>query len=131
MLVPLILCRGDFTATANSQGKENNSKTMEEILKVPDSVKSFARSLSDSPLGDKPVLVRLSRNVGVYIVTSKNGYHLNVFANKLGIRPIAEGGYSNYVIGFYSTDDRILKRAAQKFDRNRDKVISLEELSGF
>lgn len=129
--IPLILNDGCYNLnTPNKTIK--NEKTIEELLNVPKSVGKFARNLKDSPLNDKPVLVRLSRNVDTYVVTSKNGYHLNILANKGGIEPIdSNREYSNYDIGFYSLDDRQLRKLSIKLDKDKNKVISLDELSGF
>jgi hypothetical protein len=78
------------------------------------------------------VLVRLSRNVDTYVVTSKNGYHIKILANRFDIKPIKSNReYSDDDVGFNSEDSYILKRVAEKLDKNKDNVISVDELSWF
>ena len=130
--IPLVLSGGDYNLLAQETDKIRNNKTIEEVLGVPESVKRFKESLSDSPLNDKPVLVRLSRNVDTYVVTSKNGYHIKILANRFDIKLIKSNReYSDDDVGFYSEDSYILKRVAEKLDKNKDNVISVDELSWF
>jgi|TARA_B100002003_G_C14143171_1_gene549640 hypothetical protein len=130
--IPLVFNSGDYNLLAKETNKPKQNKTIEDILRVPESVKRFKNALCDSPLDDKPVLVRLSRDVDTYIVTSKNGYHLNVLANKIGIKPNKLfKDYFNYDIGFSSKYNYLLKKISKKFDKNNDKVINISELSGF
>ncbi|MEK6757797.1 MAG: hypothetical protein AABX88_01585 [Nanoarchaeota archaeon] len=130
--IPLIFNSGNYNLSAQETIKPEQNKTIEEILGVPESVKRFKDALCDSPLNDKPVLVRLSRDIDTYVVTSKNGYHLNVLANKLGVKPIKiDRDYLDYDLGFYSADSSKLKNISREMDKNQDKVISISELVGF
>ena len=76
----------------------------------------------------KHVLVKLARDIDTNICTSKNGAHINILAKKLGIKPIMENrNYSHSCVAFYSGNLE-LKQLANKLDKNKDKIISLEEL---
>jgi len=77
----------------------------------------------------KHVLVKLARDNDTYICTSRNGAHIDILAKKLGIKPIMENReYSHSCVAFYSGNLE-LKKMADKLDKNKDKIISLEELS--
>lgn len=87
--------------------------------------REFARNL----LNYNHVLVKLSSDIDIYMVTSRNGTHINILAEKLGINPIISNRkYSNYCIAFFPNNLE-LKQMAKELDKNDDKVISLNELS--
>ena len=111
---------------------KENPRSFQRSLEVPESVRVYQRNLTDSPLNDKPVLVRLSEDVDTYIVTSRNGYHLNVLAEYAGIESRKSGEYLfDFDVGFSSIYDRQLRRASNNLDTNNDRVIDLSELSEF
>lgn len=88
------------------------------------SEREFTRNL----LNDNHVLVKLSSDIDIYMVTSRNGAHINILAEKLGINPIISNRkYSNYCIAFPPNNIE-LKQMAKELDKNDDKVISLNEL---
>lgn len=130
--IPLVFGSVNYTINAQENEKVKNEKSIEKILEIPEPVRILAEYYSSCPKEDRPVLVRLARDIDTYVVTSKNGYHLNQIAEKFGIKPIErEGGYSNYDIGFYSTNTDMLKYLSDKLDKNKDKIISIDELFEF
>ncbi|MCJ7615827.1 MAG: hypothetical protein MUO43_04750 [Desulfobacterales bacterium] len=87
------------------------------------------REFANNLLQYNHVLVKLSSDIDICMVTSRNGSHIDILAEKLGIKPIISNRkYSNYCIAF-SPNNLELKQMAKELDKNDDKVISLNELS--
>lgn len=73
------------------------------------------------------LLVKLSTESKYSIITSKTGYQINVFANKLETAPIIlNRTYSRYSVAFFHSEK--LEQLAEKLDINNDYKIDLEEL---
>ncbi len=113
----LIFC-GDYN---KAQG------TIKTTLEIPESVRKYGKKLEKHSSGEH-VLVRLARDIDVYIVTSRNGWHINFLAEKLGIHSIRSNrNYSSGGIAFPS-GNLDLKQMAKKLDTDGNGIIDLDEL---
>ena len=126
--IPLIF----NTIGCSSLNKNQQSKNLENSLEVPESVKNFKELSGEYPLGDKPVYVRLSKDVDTYLITSKNGSDLNVFAGKFNLKlKNLEKIYKDYEVGFDNKYNKKLNKIIKDLDKDKNKVITVDELNSF
>jgi len=126
-LILIISCGNRIENNSENERRKTIGST------IPQSVKDFEKRLAPSVINDRPVLVRLSRDVDTYFITSKNGFHLKLLAKELGIDTIElKNNYEMYYIGFQNKYSEKLKRIAKKLDlAPTDKVITLDEFTTY
>jgi len=75
------------------------------------------------------IKVKLSSDIDKYIITSRNGTHVKILADYLGITPMMSNmGCSECLFAFHPNNPE-LEQLATKLDTNKDGTINLEELS--
>jgi len=94
---------------------------------LPQSVTEYASFLQESKSPNRPVLVRLTRDLPYFLETSPSGEHLKSFSEKIGIKPLSTNRLSDYGVVFSGVDSSYIKRFAESMDKNKDNILKINE----
>tara|TARA_Y100000031_G_C8249871_1_gene399959 strand:+ start:1530 stop:2060 length:531 start_codon:yes stop_codon:yes gene_type:complete len=119
-------CALDSKTQAESQPTYEVSRPLDG-QEISQSVREYASFLQESRSPNRPVLVRLTRDMPYFLETSPDGDHVRNFSNRIGIKPLSSERLSDYDVIFSGADSDYIQNWATKLDKNKDKIIKINE----
>ncbi|PIN75802.1 hypothetical protein COV17_03595 [Candidatus Woesearchaeota archaeon CG10_big_fil_rev_8_21_14_0_10_36_11] len=118
--------------------KRIEDRTLDDYITVPESVRAFRKGLDYSPNGHEYVLVELAPQMGVYILTHRDGSDIKNFAKtylslngeeRKSLVHKPKEGYEDFITFAFNTvrtqpHYTRIRRLAKRMDSEGDKVLT-------
>lgn len=132
LALAMVFCGANYAKSQDFEVPEHLRREVKsQKFEVPEHIKRYALSLyEDSRRWNEydHVVVRISADKKLYMVTSRNGAHVRILAEKVGVEPIKHNRtYRHFDIAF--TPNLKVSNFVEAIDWNKDDLITLDELS--